>query len=480
MIPSDSFKNFPSESGPSKEPKLNVLTTHDIELVQYFKDLDDHDLNDFINRWQGVGCDINTLMNNLPSPLSQQGAYEIIKVFAEKRPRAIAEWVADIGIEDQKILVELAKICKDAKNIEYFEITSENDRAEIAKLCIREGSPDDALKNFKNFSIHDSTLLKEICETLTEARPDLFMENFKLFSLDKSFENELIAKCLPHASFYTAGKVRDLINAFQTSTSPEGTLSLSPDRIKRKDAAFSDVDKKIVSFFKKIAENHRMGVLTQSPHSQIEAYLRQPYDLLTLTGCGMTSVILLNAIFGEAQKTNLISLNFIPTNENLSALISLIKKNGAELDELPPTHFFAYSIGSKGLDHVIVVIQNRDESHKIQYRLLQSWVKQHDLQDYMENRTNALNESEFFSFFEEFRHVLLHPTWTHQKALFYNRYFMYRPGFAVGKLHPPQKELIIKYGPSSLDEMKLLDLQRFKEMHHVIPMKGEKLPVEKK
>lgn len=457
------------------------LTFFDHKAIEYFKNASREDLADFSLWWDDGENHIDSLIKGYFLPksardsnfsISQVGLQEIAKILAEKHPLLLVNILEFFNIEDQNVLVDLVTMCKSAELMEHIQIISEQDRAQIAKTLIREGNTKEVLKYFKYFSIENQKFIEEICDQLTETRPDLFIENIAIFPLNNTFvKDALIAKCLPHLEYFTSGKIREFVHAYLSAVSlqpPMDALALAAERIHLQSAEPSSLEKRIVDVFKKIADDPRMEILGRSLWSDSqEIPVESLDDSYASTQCGVTSDVLLKAIFGIKDIENMKQLDLTATAECVDNVIGMIKDNENKFEGVPPSHFFAYSIGSHDIDHAFVIIQYRNEDGSLKYKLLQSWVNEHRLNNYMERRTGSLSQKEFNSFSEDLRHLLLSPKWTTNNALFCKKYFMHDVENRVGKYKKTGGELTVVHGSSDLDKMKLLQLEFevFKQTH---------------
>ncbi|MBA3237235.1 MAG: hypothetical protein H0T62_02655 [Parachlamydiaceae bacterium] len=134
----------------------------------------------------------------------------------------------------------------------------------------------------------------------------------------------------------------------------------------------------------------------------------------------MTVGALLKAMFGHQGSDHQFKQEVFENGtveRGLNKTWSILKDNETQFEGKPPSHFFAYSLGSLAIDHIFVVIQHRDEQSNVKYRILQSWLRDHYLNDYITNRGADLSSEEFIKFQEGYNSALLNAHWTNEKAV---------------------------------------------------------------
>lgn len=219
----------------------------------------------------------------------------------------------------------------------------------------------------------------------------------------------------------------------------------------------------IFALFKLIAENPETELI-----GRIRWLIKKDYDLENVINlreepqkaaasqrCLYTVQALYAAIFGVKGDVRVYQRDFSRyegTLEELNRFWLSVKNNENQLKD-KPSHFFAYQIDC-GQDHVFMLIQYRDEQSNVKYRILQSWMNEHSLNDYMTNR-DSFDSEEFMDFTNKLNHVLLHETWTSEKQAFYEQYFMTdnnNPG--IGEDHI-STWLTFRWGASNLDQVRM-------------------------
>lgn len=409
------------------------LSTTDFEVLAYFKKASKETIVNFFSEWKGKASNLNfslrqfTQIKERMPPLTRQGINKVAKILAKKFPLLVSENIIGFNIDNQNMLVEIAKICKFPRHLKEFNISCEYQRSEIAKESAKNGSAAELIYYFESFAIKTPHLLNGVAEVIADVRPDLLIENLQSFHpLDDEVMEGLIAKYLPQVmSYNTSEKINDLVNKYSY------LLKQNPQRIERK-----------------VKDN----ALEKSNEEKI---LSIAYRNVTLPVCGITVTELLKVIFGEENYENeLETVRLQHTEEDIDLMFSIIKENACGFEETSISQFFVYSIASESIDHNFLIIQFQDEEFNIRYKLLQSWMLRYKLEDYMKNRANTLSSAEFDKFCEGLKHVWLFPTWTHEKGLFYNSYFMHDPWRKIGTGHLIKPwngtaKLIFKHGSSS-------------------------------
>lgn len=466
-------------------PILDKITSFDEIAIQHFESASYSDLCDFFNKFRET-CNMNYLIHGefldksnrgYNFQLSQSGLNKILLLFAVKCPSdLIISFKYGLRVEDQKTLIEIAKLSKRSDCLNYFHITDEEERAQIAKVCIKEGNPAKFLikENFISFSIENKRLREELCETLAEVRPDLFIKNLDLFGpIDGFLKQNLLLKCIPQLKYITAGKIKETIDLYSIRLKINASQfkGIDSERIKTLSLESSNSEEKILNIFNKITENpgvelYGRAFWRSNQQSQISATSN---NCSLLTQCVMTNDAIVKAIFGPNVDEKLQALKLSKEKNNFSELVSLIQINESKLKNRISNDFFSYSffLNKRGLEHFFVVLQYLGEGNKIRYRILQSWLFEHTLKEYMEHRANSLSQSQFCEFLQEFEHMLMHPFWTHQFEIFCFKYFMFEPKSNLNTPNISSWELEVKYGISDLESINSIEIQfeMFKKAH---------------
>ncbi len=143
--------------------------------------------------------------------------------------------------------------------------------------------------------------------------------------------------------------------------------------------------------------------------------------------CAATAEALLSAIFGVQDRAlqklqKLLIEDPFLNRDKLNRLWSIIQENENQLTNKPFSHFFAYSFS--GIGHAFLVIQHKDQNNNIKYRILQSWVAAHNLNNYMIKRGNDLTVEEFRKFTEGFSGIFLNDKYSLEIEIFFKKYFI--------------------------------------------------------
>lgn len=448
------------------------LNSFDIRAIKTIKEIISNN-----NSLSDLKCNITTLedwgkyltgINN--EKLSENGNIEIVKLLIDIMPNEIASVIHRSGLSS-KANTEIAHFLAEKnpeiflKHIDNFRLENQIVLVEACKLCASTHT-DLLMDNLLKFGIKDQKALLEILSIAADYRPDLvirFIDNVEIE--DQIEKDQVIVKCINKASYVvtTSNKIVDFINDHEHLFSASTLASLKKTINARQIPSNTDMQKIFNIFlgyayrpaeeiikrqlWQKYAEGENSAEKTQDT-------LRDPNELQRLASqshCGYTAAALSASLFGVSKDTKKIVLeNDSYRVEELDKVWSLMKENKESFKEKPLSYCIGYTIFSKNKDHVFVIVQHLDSEDNIKYRILQSWVQQYSLFEYITKRNSDLSEDEFDYFTNELNHVLFHEDHTPRKEVFYEHYFMTK---AKNQKDTEGKSLEVEWGPSTLDKI---------------------------
>jgi hypothetical protein len=479
------------------------------KAISFVKDLSNEnivkltrDINNDINNGNIEDWGINIIKyldieKNGQDVLSEKAVVEIIKILIKQQPTSIVEIIEYSGINNHEAMFEIAKTMAEnnprvfLRFIDNFGIESQKELAEIYKLWVIKGAThvmNAVMKALPPFKTVDSSSLIDILECASTYRPDLVLKFITQKRMqDQKALSDTIIKCITQVPYVVSVSkpIQNWVNEHREVLS--SLTDINSKAIGK--AVHISPNKKMIqifSLFKKFAEepatelvgrnlwvqysiNQKSGI----DNSKVSENLRNPVASrleASLAQCGMTALALKCAIFGvKDMQLNSVTLQKESFGINqLNEVWTKIKENQKEFKDKPSSYFISYIISCSSLDHQFIVVQHCDKEKKVKYRILQSWVKQHNLNDYMTNRDIDLSSEEFNQFTNGLNEILFQSVETYQKEIFYQQYFMsnFMPVSS-------QKIIEVEWGPSDFKTIlhQKNEFDHFKENHIFMAVK---------
>lgn len=335
--------------------------------------------------------------------------YKIVKMLMQSFPDIMAPHVHLFKINAVEKRVKLAKICALAvpriflQSIRYFHIPKTINIANLVKICFTY-SADTLLTNLRD--CRDESELVNLLNPTAKLSPDLVLERIHEFTLSQPKQDEIMLTALKHGAMTTSDNVKLWVDNHNDLLSKVKTVS---ERVILSGWSVSPNAhiNELFAFFTHIAESPYAEILGRLQWNANEGENRRQDELAkdpNFTRCGATSEALLIAILGKEAESE---MNFKADEASLNNIWKILIGNEANIKNLPPSNFFCYCTDLKSLNHCFLIIQYLDGLGKIKYRLLQSWIFNHTLKQYLNRRARELNSDEFAEFYNLLREVLL-------------------------------------------------------------------------
>lgn len=465
----------------------------------YIENLNGWDLEDFfVSMLEGEkGCFskghfLNPRLDGFKLPEDIQ--VELIKILLNKNCSEVSRNISCFEIENPKTLIEIAKLCgpqclrnlviDDQKGLvelvaHFLKEFPESEVIDELKF-IGDKNPEDMLQILKMCSVNQAHFILanlddfgfepkhiiEIANKVADRRPNLIL--LKLYELgieDNEALQKLKEKCILLGGIPCVDRIRELSQSYLSNIygGPLSKTFLKDIPVTNAESSFDEV----LDYIKTIAANRiemlgrKMWIDSIYGSNMKEIWVnllsennlkkganmsqadRLMYsDILDEMQCEETSQILLRTFFGIdnlSSKTHQLQYDLKQLKEGgFAQFKSVIEENSTKFDGKPTSHFFSYQLNCYDLGHTLTLVQYRDKDHGIRYRVLQSWINDHTLRDYLLNRDISYSQEEFESFMDGFEHCLTGDTWTLEMAEFYIKYFLKENSSPIGK--PLKKE----------------------------------------
>jgi hypothetical protein len=392
--------------------------------------------------------------NKQKQTVSERGMIEILKFMIGKFPQSECISLIKLAELSPEARVELAKWYGEQfpnlffESIDDFDILDEAGLIEVCKSILTK-DPTLVMFELPELDIYDQKGLLEILWSAAEFRPDLVLKSINKMKIsDQNEKDHVILKCIgkiPSAALNSKKTCAwiDQHQEFIFSNDPALETIIKASKVNP-----SRPMEEIFDFFNEMAEPSNRPIelagrclwFNYTTYRYVkendEAYEEKRHvykklinakelkKLATFNQCSMTGLALKYAIFGEdsCYEVNLKKRSY--RKEGLDKVWATIKKNEESFEEHSKSYFFGYFFQCCSIDHCFFIIQYRDVQNQIKYKLLQSWVDSHSLDDYMKKRKHDLCSEEFEQFAQGLNHVLFTEQCSLQKKIFFKNYFM--------------------------------------------------------